>query len=87
MIHILQMTTYPHYTYIQNLNVHLGNKWHVFTGNEIGVLLGYWQIQKWKKSLVTCSASTKVSPTQQIGTGYAEVFLNLLRYRMYSQHF
>jgi phosphomannomutase len=24
-------------------------KWKVFTGNEIGVLLGYWQIQNWKK--------------------------------------
>ncbi len=24
------------------------NTWKVFSGNEIGVLLGYWQIQQWK---------------------------------------
>lgn len=23
--------------------------WYVFSGNELGVLLGYWQIQRWKK--------------------------------------
>jgi phosphomannomutase len=23
-------------------------KWHVFSGNEIGVLLGHWQILRWK---------------------------------------
>jgi phosphomannomutase len=23
--------------------------WHTFSGNEIGVLLGYWQIQRWRK--------------------------------------
>jgi phosphomannomutase len=27
----------------------LGAHWHVFTGNEIGTLLGYWQILKWKE--------------------------------------
>ena len=24
-------------------------QWYVFSGNEIGVLLGYWQIQRWKR--------------------------------------
>lgn len=23
--------------------------WHVFSGNELGVLLGYWQIQRWRR--------------------------------------
>ena len=24
--------------------------WYVFSGNELGVLLGYWQIQRWKRN-------------------------------------
>lgn len=27
------------------------SKWYVFTGNELGVLLGQWQIMKWKESM------------------------------------
>ena len=27
-----------------------GSGWRVFTGNELGVLLGHWQIQRWKKN-------------------------------------
>ena len=45
------------------------------------------QIQKWKKSLATCSAATKVSPTQQVGSGYEKVLLNLLIYHIDSQYF
>ena len=26
-------------------------RWHLFTGNELGALLGYWQIKRWKESL------------------------------------
>jgi len=24
--------------------------WYVFSGNELGVLLGYWEIQRWKRN-------------------------------------
>jgi hypothetical protein len=26
------------------------SRWHVFSGNELGVLLGHWQIKKWKET-------------------------------------
>lgn len=26
-------------------------RWHLFTGNELGALLGYWQIKRWKESV------------------------------------
>lgn len=26
-----------------------GSGWRVLTGNELGILLGHWQIQRWKK--------------------------------------
>lgn len=32
------------------------NTWRVFSGNEIGVLLGYWQIMQWKKKTTDTAA-------------------------------
>lgn len=37
------------------------NTWKVFSGNEIGVLLGYWQIQLWKSINPTASAAVLAS--------------------------
>jgi phosphomannomutase len=35
--------------------------WYVFSGNELGVLLGYWQIQQWKKDHAGESAALLAS--------------------------
>jgi phosphomannomutase len=37
------------------------NTWKVFSGNETGVLLGYWQIQSWKKAHPGTSAAVLAS--------------------------
>lgn len=37
------------------------NTWHSFSGNEIGVLLGHWQITRWKKNTQN-STSTSTPP-------------------------
>lgn len=37
------------------------NTWKVFSGNEIGVLLGYWQIQNWKAMNPSISAAVLAS--------------------------
>jgi phosphomannomutase len=31
-------------------------RWRIFSGNEVGVLLGYWQIIQWKKQQETMSS-------------------------------
>ena len=35
-------------------------QWHLFTGNELGVLLGYWQIKKWKLASLKGNNKNKV---------------------------
>jgi phosphomannomutase len=37
------------------------NAWKLFSGNEIGVLLGYWQIVSWKKEHPTKTAAVLAS--------------------------
>lgn len=34
-------------------------QWYVFSGNELGVLLGYWQIKKWKEDKLSGGNSKK----------------------------
>lgn len=40
--------------------------WHVFSGNDIGALLGVWQWEEWRRTHPDEDASNAVSKTRQL---------------------
>ena len=40
----------------------LPSEWNVFSGNELGVILGFWQIQRWKEQHELAHPGTKAPP-------------------------
>lgn len=60
--------------YINNVRaVRDGSGWRVLTGNELGVLLGHWQIKRWKE---------RTSQPGSSGGGEAAVLTSVVSSRM-----
>jgi len=43
-----------------------GDGWRVFTGNELGVMLGYWQIKRWKAVHNNSSSNSSVAGADSV---------------------